>query len=308
MCQHSGGAEVAGWRVITPRAGAPRSGTIYRLVGDAVPEGFRLSPAEEAMKRKEDEAAEAKAVKSAADFWRAGVADSPDVAAYIGARGVKVKDLPGGVVPESIRGTPDRSDRVNLVDDKNIRVMTRGPVLVAKAINAAGKARAVQRIFLEPGGARKRATPTKPDGSRLDGDEGGGINTKMALGPLSGCAVRMLHGYPGGTLHLCEGLETGWAILAAIKEAVWACISTSGLINLELPADDVGVGDGIRRIVIWGDWDEHKEHMGYRPGPRYAEMAQKRFRGLWPRLPVEIVLPGHARFPEMIGADGGILV
>ena len=307
MCQHSSG-DVAGWRVINPHAGAPKSGTIYRLVGDAVPEGFRLSPAEEALKRKEDEDAKAKEIKKARDFWNCAVEDSPDVAAYIEARWVRVADLPGGVVPETIRGTPDRSDRLSLADDKNIWVATnKGPVLVAKAVNAAGRGVAVQRIFLEPGGRSKRATPRNPDGSRLDGDEGGGINTKLGLGPLTGCAVRLLHGYPGATLHLCEGVETGWGILAALKEAVWACVSTSGLKNLELPADDVGVVDGIRRIVIWGDWDELKPN-GERPGPRAAEMAQKRLRGLWPRLPVEVVLPGHARFPEMIGADGGILV
>lgn len=304
MCQHSGGVEVPGFYINNGK-NPPKSGTVYRRNGDTRASDWKLSAAEQELKEKEDEAKRLAEVKAAQELWKQGVENTAEVIAYVESRGVRVSDLPGGCLPESIRGTGERFDKVSLVDDKNIWVRTSGPVLLGKAVDAENRLRAVQRIFLRPGGAGKRVAPVKADGSRVDGDEGGGLNVKLAKGPLMGCAVRLMAGCPGGTLHLCEGIETGLAIVAALKEAVWACVSTAGLRNVEFPRAQVGVA--IRRWVIWGDHDAVNEKRGHRPGEAEANLAAARLRRVYPKLRGDVVMPTHERCPELVGASGEIL-
>lgn len=82
------------------------------------------------------------------------------------------------------------------------------------------------------------------------------MSPKMMLGPCSGGAVRLSEAI--GPLVVCEGIETGLSLLSGLlsgPHAVWATLSTSGMMGLKLPhrpgdliiatdSDDSGAGKG----------------------------------------------------------------
>ena len=71
----------------------------------------------------------------------------------------------------------------------------------------------------------------------------------MMLGRTGGGAVRLAPIGPAGVLGLCEGIETGLAVMTACPGLpVWAALSTSGLEQALLPPE-------ARRIVILADHD-----------------------------------------------------
>lgn len=91
------------------------------------------------------------------------------------------------------------------------------PAMVASVTNWQGEPYAIHRTYLQPDG-RGKATITP---------------AKMSLGDLTGNSV---HLSPcGQSIGLCEGIETGLAIQTMWDEPVWACLSTAGLINIQLP-------------------------------------------------------------------------
>jgi P4 family phage/plasmid primase-like protien len=305
LCQKMMGAEVPGWRIVIPKAGHPKMGHIYRRDGDATPGAPQMSAAERELEEKEAAAKTRAEVAAAQTWWRDGVENAPDAIEYFRRRGVNVEDMPGGRLPPSIRCTPVRTDSVKLRDENRF-VKSTGPVIVGECVNGAGITRAVQRIFIAEDGAGKR-----PD------SEEGPLCVKMAKGPLLGTAVRLEArggGYPGGILVLCEGLETAAAIFAGMNReqwpiAVWACISTAGLINIELP-EEAKEGGSIKRMIIAGDHDEVDPRAGWRPGEHYAWMAGRRLKGMCPHLAVQVALPrggGDGGVPELVGVDGEVV-
>lgn len=68
----------------------------------------------------------------------------------------------------------------------------------------------------------------------------------------------------GETLQLCEGIETGLALLQAAGNPTWATLGTSGLASVVLPP-------GVRRVVICADGDP--------PGEAAAMKAARRLAG-----------------------------
>ena len=71
----------------------------------------------------------------------------------------------------------------------------------------------------------------------------------MVLGKNGGGAVRLAPLGENGVLALCEGIETGLAVMNACPGlAVWAALSTSGLEQVRLPAQAM-------RIIILADHD-----------------------------------------------------
>jgi len=85
----------------------------------------------------------------------------------------------------------------------------------------------IQRIFLTPAG-------------RKDGKG-------MMLGTCGGAAMK-LQKLQNHSLHICEGLETGLAILAMDHGPVWALGSTSNMQSFP-------VIDSVSRLTIWADND-----------------------------------------------------
>jgi phage/plasmid primase-like uncharacterized protein len=105
------------------------------------------------------------------------------------------------------------------------------PAMVAAINDLNGEIVGIHRTFLKPDGTGKAAV--KPN--------------KMALGRVRGAAVWLTAGAP--ELVLCEGIETGLAILQATGLHVWAALGTSNLGRVELPTF-------VRTIIIAADHDE----------------------------------------------------
>ncbi len=89
----------------------------------------------------------------------------------------------------------------------------------------------IHRTFLKPDGTGK--AEVEPN--------------KMALGRVAGCAVHLSAGAPG--LVICEGIETGLAILQATGMHVWTALGTSNLGQVELPGF-------VREVIIAADHDD----------------------------------------------------
>jgi putative DNA primase/helicase len=97
----------------------------------------------------------------------------------------------------------------------------------------------------------------------------------MMLGSAGGAAMKLQH-LQDGTLHVCEGLETGLAIVAMDHGPCWALGSTSNMQSFPVIAT-------VDELVIWADNDE--------PGLRAARICKER----WDQAPNRMVNVYHAR-------------
>lgn len=146
---------------------------------------------------------------------------------YLRHRSIELSDFPAGTVwMPSLRFHPG----LKLGNERH-------PALIGGVQAKNRKLTAVWRIFL------------KPDGSAVTDDEGKKV--KLGLGPAVGGAVRL--GPVGEVLRLTEGIETGLgvALLTRCKASVWATLSTSGMINFEIP-------EGVKRLEIYADGDRFR--------------------------------------------------
>ena len=96
--------------------------------------------------------------------------------------------------------------------------------------------------------------------------------SKIALGSAPGASVRL--GPVGEKIALCEGIETGLAIVALTRNAlpVWCGCSTSGVIGIRLPGE-------VRSVVIYADGDVPRKSGGkvIQPGRDAALKAKENF-------------------------------
>jgi hypothetical protein len=107
--------------------------------------------------------------------------------------------------------------------------------MVGLVRDVAGEVIALHRTYLQQDGeAIRKADVPKP---------------RMMLGKTGGGAVRLAPIGAHGVLGLCEGIETGLAVMAACPGLpVWAALSTSGLEQVQLPPE-------AQRVVILADHD-----------------------------------------------------
>lgn len=158
-------------------------------------------------------ASAAKKLKSARDMWnRANPVNGTKAESYLRGRGITC-DL-----PDSLRFVPDLYHAPS------------GAWCCAMIAN------------VEPTGGIHRTYFDK-QGNRLP------KSAKMMLGPCSGGAVVLSQG--AGPLVVCEGLETGLALLSGLlsdRATVWSALSTSGMIGLKLPPNP-------HKLVIASDGD-----------------------------------------------------
>nr|WP_280949779.1 toprim domain-containing protein [Rhizobium sp. CF080] len=113
----------------------------------------------------------------------------------------------------------------------------RHPALIGGVQSKSRKLVAVWRIFLGP------------DGKAISDKEGKKV--KLGFGPATGGAVRL--GPVTETLRLTEGIETGLGVMLLTKPnaSTWATLSTSGMMNFEIP-------EGVKRLEIYADGDRHR--------------------------------------------------
>jgi putative DNA primase/helicase len=105
------------------------------------------------------------------------------------------------------------------------------PALICRVDDMDGELCAIWRIYL------------RGDGRKADVE-----NAKLGLGPAGGGAVRL--GGSGSRIGLAEGLESALGAWNVINRQypVWAALSTSGLVGIELPLS-------VERVTIFPDGD-----------------------------------------------------
>lgn len=115
---------------------------------------------------------------------------------------------------------------------------------------------------IQPTGGVHR-TYLKKEGGKSVGEKIGGNSEKMMLGKCGGGAVRLAWG--SGPLIVAEGIETALSLAqihADKSPRVWAALSTSGVIGLELPT-------AVSDLVIAPDGEE----AGRKAAAKLAERA-----------------------------------
>ena len=152
-------------------------------------------------------------------------------------------------------GAPGSSDLRFHPDLTHWETKSGFPALVGIVRDRDGETIAVHRTYLQPDpgapGKVTKAAVSKP---------------RMILGRSGGGAVRLAPLTDGMTLAICEGIETGLAVLAMCPGlAVWATLSTSGLEQVQLPPE-------ARRVIVLADHDASGA------GLRAAEAATRRLR------------------------------
>lgn len=223
--------------------GEPPPGRASRQITDADREAIRRrreqADAERARRRQEQEANERENQKLAGRIWYASAPiDGTPAEAYLLNRGI----------PRPSEGWPDV---LRFNPEVNYPTMGRHPALICRVDNARGVPNAIWRIYVTPDG-RKPDLPF----------------TKKGLGPAGGCAVRI--GGMGSHLGIAEGVESalGAWLLTGRKFPVWAALSTSGLINFNVP-------EGVARVTCFPDGDKPMrrkdgEHIPSEPPGRAA--------------------------------------
>jgi putative DNA primase/helicase len=135
---------------------------------------------------------------------------------YLASRGITLKKL------DSLRFHPSL---------KNTESRLYLPALVAKISTEDGVLTGIHRTYLAPDGKGKASV----------------LDPKKMLGNTRGANIH-LSPLTGDTLAVCEGIETGLSILQMTGIPTWVCLSTGGMVSLEIPKT-------IRTLLICGDND-----------------------------------------------------
>jgi len=193
------------------------------------------------------------------------VAGSP-AADYLAGRGL------AGLTPHDLLAHPDLTHWES----------KRGyPAMVGVVRNLTGAPVALHRTYLEvdaedPTRVTKAPVP-KP---------------RMMLGKVAGGAVRLAAINPDAALGLCEGIESGLAVMTACASLpVWATLSTAGLEQVQLPPQ-------AHRIVILADHDSSGA------GMRAAEAAAQRLRGEGRRVVIALPPDPDSDFNDVLLREG----
>jgi hypothetical protein len=153
-------------------------------------------------------------------------------------------------------GLSDNCDLRFHPDLKYWETRTGYPAMIGIVQDRAGEPVAVHRTYLQVDKSRSDRVGKAPVGK-----------PRMLLGKTGGGAVRLAPVGTDGLLGLAEGIETGLAAMTACSAlAVWATLSTSGLMQVQLPPE-------AQQLIILADHDESGA------GMRAAEAAARRLRG-----------------------------
>ena len=134
------------------------------------------------------------------------------------------------------------------------RLVAQYPAMVAIIRNLAGQIVGLHRTYLRSDGTGKAAVAS--------------AKKMMSLwaGSTSGGAVRLADAADG--LIVCEGIETGLALLQTTGEPVWCALSAGGLERVDIPAT-------VREVVIAGDNDSARTGQGEKSARALADRLRR---------------------------------
>lgn len=144
--------------------------------------------------------------------------------------------------------------------DDNDKIVNRGvfPVMLARVVDGSRHPITLHRTYLTPDG---RKAPFEMVKKQMSG-----------IRKLKGAAIR-LNEVPGcRVLGVCEGIETGLAIVTAYRYRmpVWSLLNCVNLSVADIPK---AMFD---KVIIFADHDAIDPKKGYRPGQHYAEQLRKK--------------------------------
>ena len=156
----------------------------------------------------------------AREVWKAAQPiDGTQAAAYLARRGIRGQELPGHILPPSLRFHPELSHAPSK------RVF---PAMIAAMQIKAQALCGIHRTYLS-GDGKALVSPAK-----------------MMLGRMQGAAIRLCAAAP--ILGLAEGIETALSVRLATGQAVWAAGSLSNMAAVELPPI-------VQTVVLYTDGD-----------------------------------------------------
>ena len=179
---------------------------------------------------------DAKRINAALSIWQSTIAGcGTPVETYLRSRGLTIPP------PPSLRFHAGLKHPSGNIWPAMVALVTRGIDAVPLAIH---------RTFLAHDGFGK--APVEPQ--------------KMMLGPCRGGAVRLAPA--GDVLMVGEGIETCLAAMQESGHPAWAALSTSGLRNLDLPAE-------VRDIIVLADGDDSGEAAAQDCGQRWKREGRR---------------------------------
>jgi hypothetical protein len=193
------------------------------------------------------------------------LADTP-AAAYLRGRGLRFADVADLLAHQDLTHWETKSGY---------------PGMIGVVRDRAGESFAIHRTYLQvdenaPDTVIKAAV-SKP---------------RMMLGKVAGGAVRLAPINAGAALGLCEGIETGLAVMTSCAGLpVWATLSATNLEQVKLPPD-------AHRIVILADHDASGA------GARAAESAAGRLRGEGRQVAIALPPTPGDDFNDVLLRDG----
>ena len=217
----------------------------------------RPNSEEQARWRAEREAEERQRIEKAQSWWLASRQAACIASTYLQFRGISI------AIPQSIREHPAL---------KHYETGHRLPSVVCRVQGSDGKLQAIQRIYVTPD-YRRKANVRHP---------------KMALGPISGGAVRL--GPAGEELGLAEGVETALSAMQLYGGVIWAALGGANLKNVILP-------ESIKRVSIYADNGDK--------GHRFAEQAAQAFHRQGRKVTLVFPAEPFGDFNDVLRAQHG---
>ncbi|MBI5721029.1 MAG: toprim domain-containing protein [Burkholderiales bacterium] len=158
------------------------------------------------------------------------VVPGDDVDRYLKGRGLALQNYPNALRCHPALGYFQREGV------GKAKKVAEYPAMLARVRAANGDAVTLHRTYLHEG--RKLMAPDAK---------------KVLCAGFSGAAVRL--GEPGDELALCEGIETGLAVMLATGKPVWSALSAGNLEKVVVP-------DAVKQICIYADNDADGDFTG----------------------------------------------
>ncbi|TBR76977.1 MAG: hypothetical protein EPN64_04450 [Burkholderiaceae bacterium] len=147
--------------------------------------------------------------------------------------------------------------------DETTKVKGWLPCMLARVLDVGGVPVTLHRTYLSADGYKAKVTPNQ-------------VKKQMTgVRRLSGDAIRLnLPSTPSRTLIVCEGVETGLALVASTqnRHEVWSLLDAGNLAKARIPRDRFDC------VVIAADHDPLNPKSGWRVGEHYAQVLEARLK------------------------------